>query len=108
MWNNLIYHFSELLIKSTPFRSKEQCLRKMLYSLRKTNGIYFGRFYQSLTINTQVYGQTENETEAAEMSNMTNMTVATGPEEHFHLCRRREKKLSTYSQQKLKTLTKIN
>ena len=35
----------------------------------------------TLTINTQVYGQTENETEASEMGNMTDMTAAIRPGE---------------------------
>jgi len=35
----------------------------------------------TLTINTQVYGQTENETEASEMCNMTDMTAAIRPGE---------------------------
>ena len=46
----------------------------------------------TLTINTQVYGQTENETEASEMGNMTDMTAEIDQEKHFHLCRCLEKK----------------
>ena len=71
-----MYHFSEMLnssyalVQGTMFKKNVVVIAAIL-----TGSILVGSI-GTLTINVGVYGQTENETKASEMSNMT---VATGP-----------------------------
>ena len=71
-----MYHFSEMLnssfalVQGTMFKKNVVVIAAILMGSILVGSI------GTLTINIGVYGQTENETEATEMSNMT---VATGP-----------------------------
>ena len=69
--NNLMYHFSEMLnssfalVQGTMFKKNVVVIEAILMGSILVGSI------GTLTVNMGVYGQTENETEASEMSNMT-------------------------------------